>query len=145
MNNIQASSFLQTYSLKQGIKKFGKQGIEAIHKEMEQIHDQVVFEPIGIEEMTKLERKRAMESLIFLTEKRVETVKARVCANGSTQRAYISREEALSPTAALEAIIITGVIDAKQKRDVMKLDIPNVFVQTEISLDGDKIIMKIRG
>jgi hypothetical protein len=68
-----------------------------------------------------------------------------VCANGSTQRAYISREEASSPTAAPEAIITTGVIDAKQKRDVMTLDIPNAFVQTEIAMDGDKIIMKIRG
>jgi hypothetical protein len=82
-----------------------------------------------------------MESLIFLTEKRDETIKARVCANGSTQCAYIAREEASSPTAASEAIIITGVIDAKQNRDVMTLDIPNAFVQTE----GDKIIMKIRG
>jgi hypothetical protein len=68
-----------------------------------------------------------------------------VCANGSTQRAYMSREEASSPTAASEAILITGVIDAKQNRDVMTLEIPNAFVQTEISLDGDKIIMKIRG
>jgi hypothetical protein len=32
MNDVQASSFLQTYSLKQGIKKFGKPGIEAVHK-----------------------------------------------------------------------------------------------------------------
>jgi hypothetical protein len=107
MNDTQASSFLQTYSLKQGIKKFGKQGIKAVHKEMKQIHDRVVFELISIEEMTKRERKRAMESLIFLTEKRDETVKARVCANGSTQRAYMSKEEALSPTAASEAIITT--------------------------------------
>jgi hypothetical protein len=113
MNDTQASSFLQTFSLKQGIKKFGEQGIKAVHKEMKQIHDRVVFEPTSIEEMTMLERKRAMESLIFLTEKRDETVKARVCANGSTQRACMSREEALSPTAASEAILITGVIDAK--------------------------------
>jgi hypothetical protein len=34
MNDTQASSFLQTYSLKQGIKKFGEQGIKAVHKEM---------------------------------------------------------------------------------------------------------------
>jgi hypothetical protein len=27
----------------------------------------------------------------------------------------------------------------------MTLDIPNVFLQTKIALDGDKIIMKIRG
>jgi hypothetical protein len=146
MNDVQASSFLQAYSLKQGIKKFGQPGIEAVHKEMKQIHDRVVFdEPISIKEMTKLERKRAMESLIFLTEKRDETVKARVCVIGSTQQACISRKEASSPTAALEAIITTGVIDAKQKRDVMTLDIPNAFVQTDIALDRDKIIMKIRG
>jgi hypothetical protein len=112
---------------------------------MKQIHDRVVFEPISIEKMTILERKRAMESLIFLTEKKDETVKVRVCANESTQRAYMSREEASSPTAASEAILITGVIDSKQNRDVMTLDIPNAFVKTEISLDGDKIIMKIRG
>jgi hypothetical protein len=85
---------------------------------MKQIHNRVVFEPISIEDMTKLEKKRAMESLIF----RDETVKARVRANGSTQRAYISREEASSLTAASEAIITTGVINAKQKRDVRMLD-----------------------
>jgi hypothetical protein len=79
--------------------------------------------------MKMLEKKRAMESLIFLNEKRDgETVKVRMCANGSTQRAYISREEVASPTVSSEAIITTGVIDAKQRRDVMTLDIPNAFV-----------------
>jgi hypothetical protein len=145
MNDSQACSFLQTYSLKQGIKKFGKRGVAAAHKELKQLNDRVVFEPISIEEMTAIERKRAMESLIFLNEKRDETVKARMCANGSTQRSYIAREDVSSPTASSEAILLTGVIDAKQKRDVMTLDIPNAFVQTKIPLNGDKIIMKIRG
>ncbi len=112
---------------------------------MKQLHDCVVFEPILIADMTPLERKRAMESLIFLTEKRDGTVKARTCANGSTQREYIPREEATSPTAATEAILITGVLDAKQGRDVMTFDIPNAFVQTPIPERGEKIIMKIRG
>jgi hypothetical protein len=107
MNDTQASSFLQTYSLKQRIKKIGEQGIKAVHKVLKQIHDRVIFEPISIEKMTILERKRAMESLIFLTEKRDETIKIRVRANGSTQRAYIAREEASSPTTASEAILIT--------------------------------------
>jgi hypothetical protein len=39
----------------------------------------------------------------------------------------------------------TGVIDAKQGREVMTLDFPNSFVQAKTALDGDKIIMKIRG
>ena len=132
--------------MKQGIKQFGSKGVAAAHKELKQLHDRVAFEPIHINEMTTLERKRAMESLIFLNEKRDgETVKARMCANGSTQRAYISREEVTSPTVSLEAIITTGVIDAKQRRDVMTLNIPNAFAQTKIALDGDKIVMKIRG
>ena len=86
-----------------------------------------------------------MESLIFLNEKRDKTVKARMCANGSSQRAYIAQEDVSSPTATLEAIITTGVIDAKQRRDVMTLDIPNAFVQTKIPIKGDKIILKIHG
>ncbi len=138
--------FVQTYSLNKGLQKFGEPGRKAAHKEMKQLHDRVVFKPIHIKDMTALEKKRAMESLIFLNEKRDgETVKARMCANGSTQRAYISREQASSPTVSSEAIITTGVIDAKQRRDVMTLDIPNAFVQTKIALNGDKIIMKIRG
>jgi hypothetical protein len=90
MDDLQTCSFLQTYSLKQGIKKFGERGVAAAHKEMRQLHDRVVFEPISIEEMTSIERKRAMESLIFLNKKRDKTVKARMCANGSSQRAYIA-------------------------------------------------------
>jgi hypothetical protein len=58
---------------------------------------------------------------------------------------YIAREDVSSPTAMLEAIINTGVIDTKQRRDVMMLDIPNAFVQTKMLLNGDKIIMKIHG
>ena len=43
--------------------------------------------------------------------------------------------------------MLTGVIDAKQERDVITLDIPNAFVQTSIpqGKNDDEIIMKIRG
>ena len=46
-------------------------------------------------------------------------------------------------TAASEDIITTGVLDEKQKRYVMTLDITKEFLQTEIALYGDKIIMKM--
>jgi hypothetical protein len=65
--------------LKKGIKKFGAKGVAAAHKELQQSHDQVVFEPVSIKEMTTLERKRAMERLIFLNEKRDKTIKGRMC------------------------------------------------------------------
>ena len=137
--------FIQTYSLNKGIKKFGQKGMDAATKEMKQLHNRTVFEGIKIQDMTPLERKRAMESLLFLVEKRDGKIKARTCANGSTQREYIEREDATSPTAATDAILITGVLDAKQHRDVMTNDVPNAFVQTPIPQDGEKFIMKIRG
>ena len=139
--------FVQTYSLTRGIKTFGEKGRQAAHEEMKQLHDRVVFKPIKIEDLTDVERRRAMESLIFITEKKDGRIKARTCANGSTQREYTERDEAASPTALTESHLITAVIDAKQGRDVMTADIPNAFVQTEIEnkLNGERTIMKIRG
>jgi hypothetical protein len=57
------------------------------------------------------------------------------------------KEEASSPTVATESILLTGIIEAKEKRDVMTTNIPNDFVQTsaELTKDGQRIIMKIRG
>ena len=145
--NDKEIQFVQSYSLMKGLKKFGQRGRDAAYKKMKQLHDRVVFKPIKIEALTELERKRAMENLIFLVEKRDGTVKGRTCANGSTQREYTDREEAASPTVMTEYIIITGVIEAKQRRYVMTADIPNAFVQTDVEKKnvGNRIIMKIRG
>ena len=85
-------------------------------------------------------------SLIFLVEKRDQSVKARMCANGSTQREYMERDDASSPTVMCESILITAGIEAKQHRDVMTCDIPNALVQTDIPKEklekGKRIIMK---
>ena len=132
LSEEQAFQFIQTYGLKSGLKKFGGKGKDAATGEMKQLQKRSVFEPIRVKEMTEVERKRAMESLIFLVEKCDGRVKARTCANGSTQRKYMDRDEAASLTAMTESILITAVIDAKQKRDVMTADIPNAFVQTDI-------------
>jgi len=113
MSDKEVYTFIQTYSLKQGLKKFGKKGHSAVKKELRQLHDRTVFTPIHAHQLTKLEKQRAMESLLFLTEKRDKSIKARACANGSTQRPYIDKHEAASPTVNAEALITTAVIDAK--------------------------------
>jgi hypothetical protein len=53
--------------------------------------------------------------------------------------------EATSPTALIEAIMITAAIKAHENRDIMTVDIPNAFVQTEIESRDERIIMKIKG
>ena len=62
-------------------------------------------------------------------------------------REWLTREESASPTASLEGIMLTAVIDAHKGQDVMTADIPNAFIQMEMPKeDGkDRVIMKITG
>ena len=43
--------------------------------------------------------------------------------------------------------MITCAVDAQEGRDVMSLDVPNAFIQTDIPKrpKGERIIMKVRG
>jgi len=127
--------------------KFGNRARQAARSELSQLNERMVFTPIHREDITKEEIRKSMESLMFLTEKRDGTIKARACANGSVQRDYLLREKVASPTVISESVIITSCIEAKENRDIMTCDIPNAFVQTDINEQeiGERIIMKIRG
>ena len=67
---VQGQIHVQTYSLNKGLKKFGEKGKKASMKELKQLHDRVVWEPLMIAELTALEKERTMDSVYFLTEKR---------------------------------------------------------------------------
>lgn len=56
-----------------------------------------------------------------------------------------SSKEAASPTAITKSHLITTVIDTKQGRDIITVNIPNAFVQTDIKQkpSGKKITMKL--
>ena len=85
---------------------------------------------------------------MFLTEKRDKSIKGRMVFNGKPAREWLTREDSASPTAALESIMLTAVIDANERRDVMTSNIPNAFIQAELDKvkDGDeRVMMKITG
>ncbi len=141
------NSFAQAYSLAKGVKQFGKKEKEAAMKVIKELDNRDVFGPIRVENLSILERKRAIESLIFLPEKRDGTIKGRTLTNGSTQRSYVDRDKAASPIATTESQIITASIDAYQGRYVMTADKPNKFVHTHVGKKekGERIVMKICG
>ena len=56
-----------------------------------------------------------MGALMFLTEKRDKSVKGRMVYNGKPTREWLTREDSASPTAALESIMLTAVIDAHER------------------------------
>ena len=66
-------------------------------------------------------------------------MKVRVCVNGAPQRAYISKEDASSPTVENESVFITSVIAANEKRFVRCYDVPGAFIHTE----SDKNILMV--
>ena len=93
------------------------------------------------------ERKKAMRALMYLTQKRDDSIKGRCVCNGKPTREWLGREETASPTAHLESIYLSAVIDAYEGRDVMTGNVPNAFIQTPIErkVGEEKIVMKITG
>ena len=105
-------------------------------KELQQLHFRDTFEPVNHKTLTKTEYDAVLESHLFLKQKRDDSIKGRLVAGGNKQRGTINKEDAASPTAALESILLTATIDAKEGRDVAIIDIPNAFVQTRIEDDN---------
>lgn len=62
-------------SLNQGLRQFGDRGKDAVRTELQQIHMKQTFMPNHLRELTKTERVRALESLIFLEDKRTGKIK----------------------------------------------------------------------
>ena len=89
-----------------------------------------------------------MGALMFLTERRDKSVKGQMVYNGKPTREWLTSEDSASPTAALESIMLTAVIDAHEGRDIMCADIPNASIQAEmpdISDGEERVAMKITG
>jgi hypothetical protein len=142
------NSLAQQYVFQKGMTKFGKRGKIAALNEVKQLHDRVCWKPISIKDLTKMEKERAQEALMFLSEKGDKTIKGRAVYNGKPTRVWHNKEDSASPTASTESIFITATIDAKEFRDVMSSDIPNAFIQASMAATkkGERrVIMKITG
>jgi hypothetical protein len=85
-----------------------------------------------------------LESHMFLKQKREGKIKGRTMAGGNNQRDYISKEDASSPTVAMESVLLSCIIDAEEERDIAVVDIPNAFVQTRVENEKDMAFIKIQ-
>jgi hypothetical protein len=130
------------YSVKKGLKVFGKAGAEAVVSEMQQLHEREVLKPKAAAMMTTDEKRKSLHYLMFLKKKRCGRIKARGCADGRKQRVYKTKQETSAPTVATEALMLSCVIDAEERRSVVTADIPGAFMQA----DMDEVLhMKLEG
>ena len=56
-------------NIREGLLTFGKQGNEAILKELKQLHDKKAFMPVSKTNISYEEQKKALSYIIFLKEK----------------------------------------------------------------------------
>eukprot|EP00804_Cyclotella_cryptica_P007868 CCRYP_001430-RB/>CCRYP_001430-RB protein AED:0.37 eAED:0.34 QI:0/0/0/1/0.25/0/5/0/757 len=125
----------QQYSLRKGLKLFGKEGKKAAMSELTQLHEMDAYYPVHAHELTRQQRIEALSSLIFLTQKRGGRVKGRTCVNGSKQRRWISKGSATSPMVTTESMMIMAAIEAFELRRMITLDIPGAFLHAELDED----------
>jgi hypothetical protein len=72
------ANFAQQCIVQLGLKKFGQCGADTATKEMDQLHQRNSFMPIDVATMTSDEQQKTVDALMFLGEKRDETVKGRM-------------------------------------------------------------------
>jgi hypothetical protein len=119
-------------NVKHGLKLFGERGVDAVLKEVQQLHDQDVVEPLAPNILTKEDKRSALSYLMFLNEKQCGKIKGRGCADGHKLQAYLTKEESSSPTVSLEALMLSCAIDAKEGHNIAMADIPRAFMQTDM-------------
>ena len=138
---------------KKGFKQFGTKAVAAMIKEFTQLNEgavpgKPVVEPTDASTLTDTEKKKALRAVNLIKEKWNGDIKGRSCVDGSTQRRYLKQDESMSsPTASLESLLITLLIDAYEERDVATFDVPGAYLQASLAPrdDGERVLMKLVG
>jgi hypothetical protein len=105
-------------SAKAGLKMFGHKGTTVIMKELGQLILMDVIKGCLVHQMTHEQKQKALRYLMFLKEKRCRHFIDQDCADGCKQQLYKTKEETSSPTVSVEALFLSCIIDALQRRDV---------------------------
>ena len=88
--------------MKEGIKTWGQEGVNAIIKEMKQFYGREIVKPLLPSEITPTVKATALGYLIFLLKKeRNGIIKVCGCASSRPQRLYKSKYETFSPIACI--------------------------------------------
>ena len=132
-------------SMKAGMKHWGERGTRAVSKELQQLHHFDTFEPVDPKMMTSEDFQEALELHLFLKQKHNDSIQGRMVADGSKQRTSFAKEDATSPTVALESVLLMAMIDAAEGWDVATIDILNAFIQTRLDDNSDKVLMRLHG
>ncbi len=142
--NVLGAAFVQSYSFKAGLKKFGKIGEKAAIAKLVQLHDYTTYHPVHAQSLSLKECQKALSSLMNIIEKQDGRVCIHACVDSSIERLEpgYKKEDGASPTVATDCILISATIDAHKGCDVATINIPGAFLN---AYNNKETIMLLKG
>ena len=125
-----------------GIKKHGQAAVDALLQEFCQLDSTNVFEPLDASTLTASQKRESLRAVNLIKEKRSGKLKGRTCADGRSQRSKYTKEETTSPTVSTDALMISLMIDAKERRDVATADVEGAYLHADME---DFVLLKLVG
>jgi len=128
---MHAHIMLTHLNIKDGVKAYCSKRDETILKAVKQIHSQQAIKPCNRHQISHDDRRKALQYLMFLNEKRQDNKSKGMRRQGPKE--YTQAEECTSsPTISIEAFMLSCAIDAKVNRYVIVSDEPGTFLHTNI-------------
>ena len=127
-------------TIQQQVHSMGKKGLKALVKELKQLKDKDVFEPIHLYklmERANFSKKSILSMKTFLKEKRDLSIKGRAVAGGHRQnkKVYDVLKELNSNTVKHESILIIFCIAISEHRIIVTADIVGAYLNALIEKD----------
>eukprot|EP01036_Dinobryon_divergens_P034556 gene34556-44667_t len=121
-------------SVKKALSRFGKAAEESMEKELRQLVDKDVFEPVDFRKLTKDQWKSVIRSHMFLKEKHLadgsfDKLKSRFVAGGDMQDKS-TYEDISSSTASSQTVFTIAAIAASEERVVKVGDVPGAYLNS---------------
>ena len=129
-------------SAKAGIRRFGDAARDAMSAEFRQLDEKGVFEPVNPDSLDPDVTRQALRCINVIKQKRCGKIKGRTCADGRPQRNLYDKSETSSPTASADAIMLTLIVDALERRDVATADVAGAYLNANMD---DYVLMKLEG
>ena len=116
----------------------------AVDAELSQIHSLNSFVPKFAKDLSYEQKNKALESLLFVTEKRNGNIKGQNVVDGSKHRSYdgYEKSDGSSPTVMTDSVYLMGTITAFKGKAQGIMDVANAFLHAN---NDENVLMLLRG
>jgi hypothetical protein len=83
-------------------------------------------------ELAPKQKREALRAINLIKEKRCGKIKGRTVADGRSQRNKYANEDISSPTVSNDALMLTFLIDAFERREVVTADVPGAYLHADM-------------